>query len=190
MNTSPFQSNSDGYLMSIALEVATQCTCRRRPVGAVIVRDGHIIASGYNTTMTGLKSCLEGSCPRCADPLMRTGEHLDRCICVHAEQNALINAARFGVAVEGADCYVTSEPCLDCTKSLIQARIKQVTYWQPYSMPAVQSLRQHLREAAAPRTLFIPWQPGASTSESRFDSRFDEIVKQLKAYVDYINSSG
>src|SRR5688572_15127149 len=127
------------YLMSIAVDVAARCNCRKTVVGAVIARAGRICSTGYNGTVTGFTNCIDGGCPRCADSDAESGTQLDRCVCVHAEQNALIAAARFGIQVEGGECWVTNEPCLDCTKSLIQARLDSVYYWHPYPLPREES---------------------------------------------------
>src|SRR5262245_5985599 len=124
----------DEYLMSMAVDQAARCNCRKTPVGAVIARDDRVISTGYNGTITGFANCIDGGCPRCSDPNVLSGTRLDRCICVHAEQNALLTAARFGVRVERAVCWVTNEPCLDCTKQLIQARLAEVRYWNAYPL--------------------------------------------------------
>jgi dCMP deaminase len=123
------------YLLSMAVDQAARCNCRKTAVGAVIVRDDRIISTGYNGTIAGFANCIDGGCPRCADATVISGSQLDRCICVHAEQNALLAAARFGVRVEGAACWVTNEPCLDCTKQLIQAELAMVNFWRPYRLP-------------------------------------------------------
>src|SRR5437879_4769268 len=136
------------YLMSMAVDQAARCNCRKTAVGALIARDDRIISTGYNGTITGFTNCIDGGCPRCEDPSVASGRELDRCICVHAEQNALLAAARFGVRVEDADCWVTTEPCLDCTKQLIQASIAEVIFWHPYVLPnpESQALRVRMRE--------------------------------------------
>lgn len=169
------------YLMSIAIDVAARCNCRKRPVGAVIVREGRIISTGYNGTIVGFKNCIDGGCPRCADSSVQSGTQLDQCICVHAEQNALLNAARFGVSVAGADCYVTTEPCLDCTKSLIQSRISRVFYWKAYSQASTDELRRQMRGASLAHTTFIQWEPDTRVLD--LDSRYREIEDRLSAYV-------
>jgi dCMP deaminase len=103
--------------------MALRSTCPRLAVGCVIVRDKRIIASGYNGSISGDRHCVDEGC------YMVDG-HCARAI--HAEQNALLQCARFGIATEGADLYVTHLPCLQCTKSLIQAGIKRVFYEESY----------------------------------------------------------
>jgi dCMP deaminase len=103
--------------------MAMRSTCTRLAVGCVIVRDKRIIASGYNGSIVGDVHCTDVGCK------MRDG-HCVRAI--HAEQNALLQCARFGISTEGADLYVTHLPCLQCTKSIIQAGIARVYYEKPY----------------------------------------------------------
>ena len=96
--------------MAMAVDQAARCNCRKTPVGAIITRDDRVVSTGYNGTVAGFQNCIDGGCPRCSDPDVPSGTQLDRCICVHAEQNALLAAARFGVTVGGAVCWVTNEP--------------------------------------------------------------------------------
>jgi len=94
------------------------------------------------------------------------GTKLDECVCAQAEQNALLAAARYGIAVEGAECWVTNEPCLDCTKSLIQAKVRTVRFWKPYKYSGPgdhQRNRSAMRKHSAKQkkgTKFVPWKPG------------------------------
>lgn len=118
--------------MALAVDVASRSNCMKAHVGAIILHDGRIRSTGYNGTVEGYKDCYEGGCPRCLDLTLSSGEQLDRCVCVHAEENALVSAARYGIEVAGAECYVTHEPCLGCTKLLIQSGIKKVVYLKPY----------------------------------------------------------
>jgi tRNA(Arg) A34 adenosine deaminase TadA len=111
------------YFMGIALAVRARANCRGSRVGAVIARDDRIVSTGYNGTPSGMTNCLEGGCLRCARPeRYGPGEAYDLCICVHAEQNALLAAARFGIEVQGATLYTTMQPCFGCAKELLQAR--------------------------------------------------------------------
>jgi dCMP deaminase len=176
--------DNDEYLMAIAVDAAARCNCRKTVVGAVIVRDGRIISTGYNGTIAGYRNCIDGGCPRCEDADVRSGTQLDRCICVHAEQNALLNAARFGVAVGGAECWVTNEPCLDCTKTLIQAHIARVVYWMEYPLPEESrrlrdEMRRHAREATG--IAFVKWTP--TTNVLDLEQRYRQIQERLDAYV-------
>ena len=111
------------YFMNIAHEVAKRSTCERAQVGAVIVRDKRILTTGYNGSPRGLPHCTKVGC------LMYNG-HCVRTL--HAEQNAIIQAALHGVITEGATIYVTHQPCSICTKMLINSRILKMTYKLPY----------------------------------------------------------
>ena len=178
------------YLMSIAVDQAARCNCRKTPVGAIIARDDRIIATGYNGTIAGFTNCIDGGCPRCEDPAVPSGTQLDRCICVHAEQNALLTAARFGVRVEGAACWVTTEPCLDCTKQLIQAELAEVYYWKAYDLPNTESqaLREAMRNHAKDVTTFKRWIP--RTDLLGLQERYQAIRKRLEAYAATQNRPG
>ena len=122
----------DQYFLKIALLVATRSTCLRRAVGAVLVRDRHLLATGYNGAPTGLKHCDElGGCLR--EQLgIPSGERHEICRGTHAEQNAIAQAARFGLSTDGATIYVTNHPCSICTKILINAGIRRIVYAEGY----------------------------------------------------------
>ena len=122
----------DEYFMEIANVVAKRSNCSRRHVAAVIVKDRHILSSGYNGTPHGTKNCFEGGCPRCSGKVA-SGTHLDECLCVHAEQNAICQAAFHGSAVKGATIYVTISPCLTCAKLIVNAGIEEVVYGGDYA---------------------------------------------------------
>jgi dCMP deaminase len=119
--------------MRIALAVRSRANCTGRRVGAIVVRDRRILSTGYNGTPTAMVNCEDGGCHRCAHPEdYASGEGYDVCICVHAEQNALLAAARFGVAIEGCTMYTTLQPCFGCLKELLQASVREVCYLQPW----------------------------------------------------------
>ena len=123
----------DAYFMRIALAVRSRANCTGRRVGAVIVRDARILSTGYNGTPSKMRNCEDGGCHRCAHPeAYASGEGYDVCICVHAEQNALLAAARFGVAVADCTMYTTLQPCFGCLKELLQANVREVCYLQPW----------------------------------------------------------
>ena len=103
----------DEYFMALANVVASRSNCSRRHVGAVVVKNRHILSTGYNGTPYNVKNCFEGGCPRCSGKT-KSGTHLDECLCVHAEQNAICQAAQHGHAIDGATAYVTISPCLTC----------------------------------------------------------------------------
>jgi dCMP deaminase len=115
------------------MAVRARANCTGRRVGAIIVRDNRILSTGYNGTPSKMRNCEEGGCHRCANPeAYASGEGYDLCICVHAEQNALLAAARFGVAIEGCTLYTTLQPCFGCLKELLQASVRGVCYLAPW----------------------------------------------------------
>jgi dCMP deaminase len=117
------------YYAALAMMVSARAECIGLKVGAVLVRGDRVAATGYNGTPSGFPNCSDGGCVRCS---RRTefgpGVGYDKCICVHAEANALLSAARFGVAVDGAIAYVTHQPCFSCAKELIQAGVSGLFY--------------------------------------------------------------
>jgi len=128
--------------MTIAIAVRENANCLGRKVGAVIVRDDRIVSTGYNGTPEGIKNCCDGGCVRCKDrETYQASVGYDVCICVHAEQNAIVSAARFGNGVEGATVYSTLRPCFDCTKAMVQAKIKAIYYLHDWQHP-IAALRE------------------------------------------------
>ena len=126
----------DEYYMGIAMAVRARANCRGNKVGALIVVGDRVVSTGYNGTPAGMTNCLDGGCERCANrDKYRSGTSYDLCICVHAEQNALLSAARFGIAVQGGEMYTTMRPCFGCTKELLQAGIAQVFYLHDWRYP-------------------------------------------------------
>lgn len=109
----------DAFFSSQSRVMALRSTCARLAVGCVIVRDKRMIASGYNGSIQGDEHCIDVGCKIVDGHCIRA---------IHAEQNALLQCARFGISTEGADVYVTHLPCLQCTKSMIQAGIRNVYY--------------------------------------------------------------
>ncbi|HHV78813.1 MAG TPA: dCMP deaminase family protein [Firmicutes bacterium] len=121
----------DEYFMEVASVVARRSTCLRRCVGAVVVKEKRILATGYNGAPTGLPHCSEVGCLR--EQLgVKPGERHEICRGLHAEQNALVQAARYGISVGGSIIYTTTEPCALCAKMLINAGIVKVVYAEPY----------------------------------------------------------
>jgi dCMP deaminase len=122
----------DDYFMQLAKLVATRSTCIRRQVGAVLVSNKRILATGYNGVPRGLKHCLEIGCIR--DELkIPSGTRAEICRAVHAEQNAIIQCAIYGgVSSEDSTIYITHQPCSVCTKILINAGVKRIVYEEPY----------------------------------------------------------
>jgi dCMP deaminase len=122
----------DEYFLKIASVVAERSTCRRHHVGAVAVRDKHILATGYNGAAAGLEDCLELGCLR--DELsIESGTRHEICRGIHAEQNVIIQASLHGVSLEGATIYVTHSPCVLCAKMLVNARIKRFVSFGSYA---------------------------------------------------------
>lgn len=126
----------DEYFMGIAMAVRRRANCMGNRVGAIIVKDKHIVSTGYNGTPHGMTNCMEGGCRRCScREEYPSGTGYDLCICVHAEQNAILAAARFGIAIEGAVMYSTMRPCFGCTKEALQAGIHRVVYLHDWTHP-------------------------------------------------------
>jgi dCMP deaminase len=130
------RQNRHTYFMAIAMAVRLRANCKGNRVGAIIVRDQRIVSTGYNGTPANMINCLDDGCYRCAnrDKAYQSGEAYDLCICVHAEQNAILAAARFGIAVEGSTLYTTMRPCFGCAKELLQANVQSIYYlheWTP-----------------------------------------------------------
>jgi len=117
--------------MGIARLVSTRSTCLRRQVGAVIVRDRRILTTGYNGPPRGIAHCDVVGCLR-EQMGVPSGQRLDICRALHAEQNAIIQAALHGVYTEGAMIYVTHQPCFTCAKMIINAGIVRVVYGEGY----------------------------------------------------------
>ena len=117
--------------MGITELVAQRSTCLRRRVGALLVRDNRIVATGYNGVPTGLSHCLDVGCLR-EQQGIPSGERHELCRGLHAEQNAIIQAAIHGFSVEGATLYCTNLPCSICAKMLINIRLEKVYYKEGY----------------------------------------------------------
>ena len=124
--------DSDEYFLKIASVVAERSTCRRHHIGAVAVRDKHILATGYNGAPSGFKDCLELGCLR--DELnIPSGERQEICRGIHAEQNVIIQATLHGVSLEGSTIYATHTPCILCAKMLVNAKIRRFVSFGKYS---------------------------------------------------------
>lgn len=129
----------DTYFMEITGVVAKRATCIRRSVGAILVKERHILASGYNGPPAGLAHCSDVGCLR--DRMgIPSGERHELCRGLHAEMNALIQAAVHGISVEGSTLYVTHHPCSLCAKMLINARVERIVYGDEYSDELTRSI--------------------------------------------------
>lgn len=121
----------DEYFLEIANVTKKRSTCLRRQVGAVIVKDKRILSTGYNGVPTGIRHCSEAGCLR--DQLkIPSGERHELCRGSHAEQNAIVNAANFGIGLKGSTIYVNTQPCILCTKMMINAGIVRIVYEEGY----------------------------------------------------------
>jgi len=140
----------DDYFMEITQIVAGRSTCLRRKVGAVLVKDKHILATGYNGAPSELAHCWETGCLREAQNIP-SGQRHELCRGLHAEQNAIIQCALHGVNITGATIYTTTEPCVLCSKMLINAQIKRIVYQGFYPDPLARSL---LEEAGIELTVW------------------------------------
>jgi len=128
--------------MEIASVVAKRSTCLRRQVGALLVKDKRILATGYNGAPRGLKHCQEVGCLR-EQQQVPSGQRHELCRAIHAEQNAIIQAALAGGGIEGATLYTTDFPCVLCAKMLINARIERIVYGHAYPDPlAIEMLNE------------------------------------------------
>jgi dCMP deaminase len=133
----------DQYFMDIADIVAHRATCSRAKIGAVIVREKNIVATGYNGSPAGHPHCTEVGCliyvSRNPD-----GEEEENCFrTIHAEINAIAQAAKSGVKIDGADIYITSSPCYHCLKTLINTGIKRIFYRKPYKIDKIRPLLEN-----------------------------------------------
>jgi len=121
----------DEYFMEMAHVVSTRSTCKRRKVGAILVKDKHILSTGYNGAPKGLKHCSDVGCLR-SDLKVPSGKRHELCRGLHAEQNAIIQAAVFGISIKNSVLYCTNTPCVVCVKMLINADIKEIVYSGDY----------------------------------------------------------
>jgi len=119
------------YFMAITRLVSKRSTCLRRHVGSILVKDKRILASGYNGAPSGLKHCEEVGCVR-ENSSVPSGERHELCRGLHAEQNVIIQAAHYGISINGSILYCTNKPCVICTKMIINAGIMKIYYGDGY----------------------------------------------------------
>lgn len=132
MTGNPQRPSWDTYFMRMAVLASERSTCLRRKVGAVAVRDRRVLATGYNDVPSGVKHCYElGGCLR-EQKGAPSGQMLDYCRTVHAEQNLIIQCAIHAVSIRDAVVYSTHQPCLTCSKMLVNAKILGVYFRHPY----------------------------------------------------------
>ncbi len=138
--------------MAITKMVATRSTCLRRHVGAILVKEKRILATGYNGAPTGLRHCSEVGCLR-QDASIPSGTRHELCRGLHAEQNAIIQAANHGISIRGATLYCTNKPCVICSKMIINAGVARVYYEDGYDDPLADEM---LAEANIEMVRFHP----------------------------------
>lgn len=122
----------DKWFLNLCNAMAERSSCMRRQVGAVIARNGHLISSGYNGTAKGLLNCDQGGCPL-ADKRRKSGCDLEKGMCCHAEENAIVQAAYEGSSTKDATIYCNLMPCSLCAKMIINSGIKRVVYREMYN---------------------------------------------------------
>lgn len=153
LNPDRLRPSWDSYFMSLASLAARRSNCMKRRVGCVIVHNRRVISTGYNGTPRGLRNCGEGGCGRCNAGEARSGQGLGTCLCLHAEENALLEAGRERLR-EGAVLYCDTCPCLTCSIKIAQVGVKEVVYSQGYSMDG--ETAAVFREAGVRLRQFVP----------------------------------
>lgn len=130
------------YFMSVAHLISQRATCKRAHIGAVIVRENNILATGYNGAPSGLPHCTDDNC------IIYTSTHPDGTIeencmnTIHAEMNAIIQAAKHGISIKDSVIYITASPCINCLKALLNAGIKTIYYDKPYKIENISTILQ------------------------------------------------
>ena len=152
----PNRPDWDSYFMEMAQVASKRSTCMRRSVGAVIVKDKRLLATGYNGTPRGMAHCEEVGCLR-TKLNVPSGKMHELCRGIHAEQNAVIQAAVHGVSVDGGTLYCTHQPCVVCTKILINAGISRIVYANPYPDELAENMMKEATELE-----IVIWTPGES----------------------------
>jgi dCMP deaminase len=143
--------------MRLASLAAQRSNCMKRRVGAVLVgKERRVISTGYNGTPRGMRNCNEGGCPRC-NAAQHAGAGLDTCLCIHAEENALLEAGRERIR-DGAVIYCDTCPCLTCSVKIAQVGISEVVYSQAYSLD--DATKNILAEAGVKLRQFLPTREG------------------------------
>lgn len=126
----------DEYFMNMAKVAKERSNCLRMSVGAILVKDKRIIATGYNGAPIGVKNCIDGGCDRCLKRekgKLGEGDQYELCLCLHAEQNSVLQSAYHGMSTKGATLYSTIAPCIQCAKALINAGVAEIFYDEDYS---------------------------------------------------------
>ncbi|MDR2377200.1 MAG: cytidine/deoxycytidylate deaminase family protein [Puniceicoccales bacterium] len=150
----------DDYFMKLTRLVASRSTCLRRRIGALLVREHRLLATGYNGAPSGLPHCLDVGCLR-QQRKVPSGERSELCRAVHAEQNTLLQCARFGLSTEGATLYCTHFPCAHCAKSLLSAKVCRIVYEEEYR----DELAQELLDQAQGKITVESWKSSRGFTE-------------------------
>jgi dCMP deaminase len=193
----------DHYYVEIALTVKTRANCTGSDIGAVLVRDNRIVSTGFNGTPQGFTNCLDGGCVRCRDRELRKKgridemsypgldsehKHFDLCICVHAEANALLSAARAGMRTDGSTLYVTHKPCFSCLKEALQAGVGRIVYLEdwvhsddPSLLQLYELLAEHLRANSGRNFEQLHRQRDLVTGTQIREPNLDDLLDKLDA---------
>jgi len=126
-----FRPSWDEYFIKITDLTSKRSNCIKRQVGCIIVKDNRILSLGYNGTPQNTLNCFEGGCLRCSNNKIQPGNNLDLCMCIHAEENALLYVSKN--ELENSTLYVTLSPCIGCVKKILQCKIKKVVFIHNYS---------------------------------------------------------
>ncbi|KAK3325833.1 cytidine deaminase-like protein [Apodospora peruviana] len=153
LNPDRLRPSWDSYFMSLASLAAQRSNCMKRRVGCVVVRDKRVVSTGYNGTPRGLRNCGEGGCGRCNEG-QGSGHGLATCLCIHAEENALLEAGRERLRDGNAVLYCDTCPCLTCSIKIVQVGVSEVVYSQGYSMDG--ETAAVFREAGVRLRQFVP----------------------------------
>lgn len=165
----------DTYFMQLSDLAARRSNCMKRRVGCILTKDSRVIATGYNGTPRGLRNCNEGGCDRCNDGAP-CGTGLDRCLCMHAEENALLEAGRGSVVYDnGVVLYCNTCPCLGCAIKIIQQGVKEVVYSRSYGMD--QMTAKVFKEAGVK---LRKYSPPSTVIELRTDIEEEMSLLELK----------
>jgi dCMP deaminase len=159
-NEQRLRPNWDQYFMELSSLAAKRSNCMKRRVGCVLVREKRVISTGYNGTPRGLRNCNEGGCARCNDGVHSGGAGLSTCLCIHAEENALLEAGRERIR-EGSILYCDTCPCLTCSIKITQVGITEVVYSQGYHMD--EGTARVFKEAGVHLRQFSPYKQGLIT---------------------------
>ena len=138
----------DLYFINIAKLTSERSNCIKRKVGAVIVKDNRIISLGYNGTPFSFKNCFDGGCKRCLDQWLNKteskGKDLDLCMCLHAEDNALLFVSQNDI--KDSTIYITLFPCISCLKKIIQCKIKKIVYIEDYNIELQNTIYEFIKD--------------------------------------------